>query len=75
MASGLGDKDSKYGGLGRNGAQKSDAIELKMVAAGTPHTLRAKRFSNLNADSLIKDHGDVSNREVAYLVLSAIAVS
>ena len=74
-ASGLGDKDNKYGGMGRNGAQKSDAIELKMAAVGAPYTLRAKRFSNLNADLFIKDHGDVSNREVAYLLLSTIAAS
>jgi hypothetical protein len=74
-ASGLGDKDSKYGGLGRNGAQKSDAIELKMVAVGVPYALRAQRINNLNADSFIKNHGDVSSQEVAYLVLSAIAAS
>lgn len=72
-AAGLGDKDSKYGGLGRNGAQKSDAIDELLLEAGRPYVLKAGKFHNLNADRFVKDHGDVSNRNVAYAVLSAVA--
>jgi hypothetical protein len=74
-ASGLGDKDSPYGGLGRNGAQKSDAIELKMIKDEGAYRLTKGKLHNLQADACIKDHGDVRNRSVALGVLSAIEAS
>ncbi|WP_411728719.1 hypothetical protein [Methyloglobulus sp.] len=79
-AAGLGDKDSDYGGIGRNGAQKTpEAANGDMVLAGGKYTFEAGRLHNLNAlnraGDLIKDHGDVRNRDVAYAVLSAIATA
>lgn len=74
-AAGLGDKDSEYGGIGRNGAQKTpEAVDSVMVAAGGIYSLQPGRLNNLNADAFIPDHGAVSNRHVAYAVLSAVAV-
>lgn len=75
-AAGLGDKDSKYGGIGRNGAQKTpEAVDSEMVEEGAPYALQPGKLHNLNADAFIKDHGDVSNRRVAYAVLSAVAAT
>lgn len=75
-AAGLGDKDSKYGGIGRNGAQKTpEAVDSEMVEAGDPYALQPGKLHNLNADAFIKDHGDVSNPRVAHAVLSAVAAT
>jgi hypothetical protein len=73
VASGLGDKNSKYGGIGRNGAQKSDAIDAALLDVGAAYTLTAGKLHNLEAGSRIKDHGDVRNSRVAYAVLTAVA--
>jgi pimeloyl-ACP methyl ester carboxylesterase len=73
VASGLGDKHSKYGGIGRNGAQKSDAIDAALLEVGAPYAFTAGRLHNLEAGALIKDHGDVANPRVAYAVLTAVA--
>jgi hypothetical protein len=75
-ASGLGDKDSPYGGIGRNGAQRTtEADDSKMLAVGQAYTLKAGRLHNLNADAVISSHGDVANINVAYAVSSAIAAT
>jgi len=75
-AAGLGDKDSKYGGIGRNGAQKTpEASDAVMQEAGKSYSLKPGCVHNLNADRFIADHGDVRNRAVAYAVLSAIAAT
>lgn len=72
VASGLGDKNSKYGGIGRNGAQKSDAVEATLVDVGAPYAFAPGRLHNLQAGSMITDHGDVRNARVAYAVLTAV---
>jgi hypothetical protein len=79
-AAGLGDKDSDYGGIGRNGAQKTpEAIDGNLVVVGEKYIFMAGKLHNLNAlnsaGDLIKSHGDVRNRDVAYTVLSAIAAA
>lgn len=73
-ASGLGDKDSPYGGIGRNGAQHTDEVEWSpMLAVGKAYSLKAGRFNNLDSHATISSHGDVANVVVAYAVLNAIA--
>jgi hypothetical protein len=72
-AAGLGDKDSAYGGLGRNGAQKSQALEMVMAKGGGPYSLQKGKLHNFLADACIENHGDVRNESVAALVLAAIA--
>jgi hypothetical protein len=75
-ASGLGDKNSAYGGMGRNGAQKTPGtVETPMQAAGAGYQLEGGRIYNLGADRFVADHGDVANVNVVYAVLSAVAVA
>jgi hypothetical protein len=76
-ASALGDKNSVYGGIGRNGAQCTpEAVEGNLLPVGGNYTFAKNRVYNLNAlntaGDLIKSHGDVGNRDVAYAILSAI---
>ncbi|HSS67880.1 MAG TPA: hypothetical protein VLK34_04970 [Nocardioidaceae bacterium] len=77
VAQSVGDKDDKYGGLGRNGAQKTpEAVEQALLAvADAGYDLEGGRLHNLLADAYISSHGDVAGPEVAYGVLSAIATT
>jgi len=72
-ASGIGDADSPYGGLGSNGALRTpETIEGELLAAGRAYGLLPGHVHNLLADDYIKDHSDVTGIEVANAVLSAI---
>jgi hypothetical protein len=75
VAQAVGDKDDKYGGLGRNGAQKTpEALQLTLLSVGPDgYELQTGRLHNLLSDEFVSSHGDVTGREVAYAVLSAIA--
>ena len=73
VASGLGDARSKYGGIGRNGAQKSDAVDASLLEVGGSYAFTPAKLHNLKAGELIRSHGDVANARVAYAVLSAAA--
>lgn len=79
-ASALGDSGSPYGGIGRNGAQKTpEALQERLLPAGGSYGFLPGRLHNLNARNdagdLIRHHGDVGNRHVAHAVLSAIAAA
>ena len=75
-ASGIGDADSPYGGLGSNGALRTpEAIEGELLPAGGTYGLLPGHVHNLLADDYIKDHGDVTGPQVANAVLSAITAS
>jgi pimeloyl-ACP methyl ester carboxylesterase len=72
-AAGLGDAADKFGGIGRNGAQKTpEAVERELLPAGGSYTFQPRALHNLLADAFIRDHSDVKGREVGYAVLSAI---
>lgn len=74
VAAALGDKNDKYGGIGRNGAQKTpEAIDISLLDVQGPYQLTNGRLHNLSTDGFIKDHGDVDNKQVVYAVASAIA--
>ena len=76
IAAALGDKNDPFGGLGSNGAQKTtEAREGKLPKAGTPfdQPLAKGTMTNLLADGLIANHGDITNPHAAYAVLSAAA--
>jgi hypothetical protein len=77
VAAAIGDKTDKYGGLGRNGAQKTpEAVDQELLAAGASgYDLRAGRLHNLLADAFVDSHSDIDGREVAYGVLSAVAAT
>jgi hypothetical protein len=74
-AAGLGDASDPYGGMGRNGAQKTPErviAELLPVGGDYPRLAGGKVF-NLNADAFIGGHSDIAKDEVAYALLSAVA--
>jgi hypothetical protein len=74
VASGLGDKNDRFGGLGRNGAQKTpEASNGRLLEVGDTYGFSAGRLYNLNADAVIADHGDVAKAQVIYALLNAIA--
>lgn len=74
VAADLGDKNDKYGGLGRNGAQKTpEATDGVLLALNKPYQLAAGKLHNLNADAIIKGHSDICHNEVAYAILAAVS--
>ena len=76
VASGLGGPDDIYGGLGRNGAQRTaEAVAGTLLPVGGGYSWQAHRPHNLLADAFIKGHSDVTGAEVAYALLSAAAAT
>jgi hypothetical protein len=72
-ASALGDANDPYGGMGRNGAQRTSEVHaaeatLEQVGHGYDGLARG-RVCNLLADTFIKDHNDVRGPQVAYAIL------
>ena len=82
VASAFGDSNDRYGGLGRNGAQKSNAVEgrLKEVEGrleeeGVPYAFERGKIYNLKADGIITEHSDIAHDEVVYALLCAVSAS
>ncbi len=78
QAAALGDKNDKFGGLGRNGAQKmepGETIDGALLATGGTYAFSAGKFFNLEATPFIGSHGGVRGREVAYAIRCAVAMS
>lgn len=74
IAAALGDENDKFGGLGRNGAQRmnvGEVIKGELQPVNGNYTYAAGKFFNAFADPFIANHGDVRNREVAYAVAIA----
>ncbi|MEG3439789.1 hypothetical protein V0288_21860 [Pannus brasiliensis CCIBt3594] len=73
----LGDENDRFGGIGRNGAQKTpEAIRgLSLLPVGGSYPLQAGKLHNLRADEFIQDHGDVGGLQVAYAILTAVATT
>ncbi len=75
-AAALGDRDDPYGGLGRNGAQRTpEATDGFLLPVGGKYAVTGGRLYNLVADDFISDHGDVVSDEVAYALLTAVAAT
>jgi predicted alpha/beta hydrolase family esterase len=75
-AAALGDANDKFGGLGRNGAQhmeSGEAVEGKLLPVGGAYQFEAGKFYNLEANDLIPGHSDITGREVAQAIRSAMA--
>lgn len=76
VAAGIGGPDDRYGGIGRNGAQRTaEAVPGTLVAVGGAYAWQPRRPHNLLADAFVANHSDVKGREVAYAVLSAAATT
>ncbi len=76
-AKAVGDKDDQYGGIGRNGTQRTDeATTQPLGSVGTPYTYALRVVNNLDGSGgRIKDHSDVTNPEVTYAVACAVAAT
>jgi hypothetical protein len=73
VAAGLGDANDKYGGMGRNGAQKTpEAQRGVLMDVGTDYGFKAGNLHNLCADEYVKSHGDITGKQVVYAVFQAI---
>jgi hypothetical protein len=74
VSAALGDKNDKYGGLGRNGAQKmnpGEVIEGDLLPAGGAYQFTPGKIHNLLSDQFVKDHGSVTGREVVAATAAA----
>ena len=77
QAAALGDKNDKFGGLGRNGAQKmeaGEAIEAALLDIGGSYTFSAGKCFNLEATPFIAGHSDVRGPQVAYAIRRAVTM-
>jgi len=71
----MGDANDFYGGMGRNGAQKTpEAFDDKLLTDATPYGALDKglRVRNLNGDAIISGHGDIERPETARALLQAM---
>ncbi len=72
----LGDENDPYGGIGRNGAQKTpEAVVGELLATGGAYTFSAGKCFNLKADAFIGDHSDICKPQVAWAMLTGIATT
>jgi hypothetical protein len=72
----IGDANDPFGGIGRNGAQKTaEAVIETLHTAGTAYSAFAagKVICLDGSEGLINDHGDVTNSNVTYAFASAVA--
>ncbi len=73
IAAALGGPNDPYGGLGRNGAQKTDKSQfLILQGVGADYPFKSHVANNLNGDSVIQDHSDICKQEIAYAFLKAL---
>jgi hypothetical protein len=71
----LGDAEDPFGGIGRNGSQRtSEAVSGRRQTPGGAYDFAPGVLTNLDGSGgLIKDHGDVTNEAVTYAFASAVA--
>jgi pimeloyl-ACP methyl ester carboxylesterase len=76
IAAALGDANDPYGGLGRNGAQKTPGTQVvTLQAVSTPYSFAPRGIYNLDSNAIIGGHSDLGHDEVAYALISAMAAS
>ena len=76
VAAGLGDSNDRYGGIGRNGAQKTpEVVAGNLLGASGSYEFQQGRMYNLKSDDFIANHSDVEGQEVANALLAAIAAT
>ena len=82
VASAFGDKNDKFGGIGRNGAQKMKPGEVKeevnkLLPVNGNYDWQAGKIHNLEGSDFIRDpkggdaHGFVTGKEIAWAIGSA----
>jgi len=76
VASGLGDANDPHGGMGSNGAQKSDAkTNVALTAGAQTFPFNRGNIYNLLADTVISGHSDITKPEVASAIFSAVSAT
>ena len=76
IAAALGDANDPYGGLGRNGAQKTPGTQVvTLQSVSTPYGFASRGIYNLDSNAIIGGHSDLGHDEVAYALISAMAAS
>ena len=76
IAAALGDANDPYGGLGRNGAQKTPGTQVVALQGVTsPYSFAARGIYNLDSNAVIGGHSDLGHDEVAFALISAMAAS
>jgi predicted alpha/beta-hydrolase family hydrolase len=78
VASALGDENDPYGGIGRNGAQRTpeaEGLAGNLGDVGSKYSFRRNKVFNLRADRFISNHSDVTGHQVAYAFLHGLVVS
>jgi hypothetical protein len=73
----LGDANDPFGGIGRNGSQKTpEAVSGKLLTPGGAYSFTPGVLTNLDGSGgLIKDHSDVTNAAVTYAFASALSLT
>ena len=72
VASAIGDKDDKYGGLGSNGAQFTpESVQQVLSPGSTAFTFNPGVVYNMRSDAVIGGHSDLIHPEVGALIMSA----
>ena len=74
-AAALGDENDPYGGMGRNGAQKTPEAQGNagdLLPVGGTYAFAAGKVHNLKADEFIKGHSDITGPQVAYALLNSV---
>jgi hypothetical protein len=81
-AAAFGDANDPYGGMGRNGAQRTREVAASPSqlldlgeAQEKPYQLSAGSVYNLNADRFIGGHSDITNHQVACAILAAVSTT
>ena len=73
-AKAIGDAADQYGGIGRNGAQRTaESLQHILGAPGTPYEFTSGMVNNLNGNKVIPGHSDIERAEVSYAVAAAIS--
>lgn len=74
VAASLGDENDRFGGLGRNGAQKmnpGEVIKGELLPVGGTYTFTPQKIYNLLGDAFIPDHSGITGPQVAAAVAAA----
>ncbi len=72
-SSAIGDRDSRFGGLGGNGAQRTpEHVDLDLLDVSGTYSLTKGQVYNLRADRFVSGHSAIQNHQVAHAVLAAV---
>ena len=73
----VGDKDDQYGGIGRNGTQKTaESTNQPLREVGGKYDITLARVNNIDGSGGgIKSHGDIRNPRVTYAFACAVAMT